>query len=146
MQILETIFNYFSSTERLSLRRVCQRWKNIIENLPRFRKDLHLKLSGWDHHKESDFSFLIESSTRFYQISFIQIEYSQVPSSIWETICSNVTLLTFRYCLKMRLQDFHKILQFSKNVKHIQIYDHFPPLGPGYRYNTFEKFDWPLRK
>lgn len=124
---------------------MCKTWKNIIENLPHFKKDLHLRLSGWVRHSESDFTFLSKTSTKFYQLSLIQIDYRQIPLKVWELVCPRLKVLTFRYCLKMGLQDFYDIFKLCKDVEQIQIYDHFPPLGPGYRFNTYKHFTWPVQ-
>lgn len=110
-----------------------------------FTKDLHLKLSGWEI-QQYDFALLSKTTTKFNQLSLIQIEYDQIPVSVWKNIGPHLRILTFRFCLKMRLQDFHKILQSCKIIEHIQVYDHFPPLGPGYHFKTFIEFDWPIQK
>lgn len=121
-----------------------KKWKDIIENLPEFKEHLHLRLAG-HHTRNYDFSILMRSNTKFNQLSLTQIEFNQIPIEVWETIGPRLKILSFSYCLKMRLQDFNTILRFCSNIEHLQIFDHFPPFGPGYDLKSFQTFEWNVK-
>ncbi|XP_063705856.1 uncharacterized protein LOC134834953 [Culicoides brevitarsis] len=142
LEIIELIFTYVPRKEKLKLRLICKKWKEIFESSFDSRKLLHLRISGWEVSKSETLNFLAESTTCFNQLSLIQAELHDIPKNVWENIGRNLRVLTFRYCLKMGIEDFHKILNFCSNVEELQIFDHFPPLGPGYKFKTYLSFSW----
>uniref|UniRef100_A0A336MDI7 CSON013931 protein n=1 Tax=Culicoides sonorensis TaxID=179676 RepID=A0A336MDI7_CULSO len=127
------------------MRQVCQKWKNLTEHSPEIRKDLHLKFNAWEL-KNLNFEILKTTKTKFYQLSLIQCEYSQISEDVWKNILPHIKILSLRYCLTMSLTDFHNILKLTKDLETIQIFDHFPSLGVGYKLESFLSFDWPVGK
>lgn len=141
---MEHIFKNLPKENRLKLRLVCKEWKNIFEASPLLSKDLNLKLTGWTI-KNQNAKFFNNHTSNFYQLTVNQLEYDELPDAAWKQMCSTIQVLTIIYCYKMSLSNFNKLLNYCKNLKHIQIYDHFPPLGPGYQTETFLHFNWNVR-
>lgn len=102
---------------------------------------MNIKLNGWLFRNQNA-EFLRNHNTKFYELTLNQLEYDNISEETWIKICSTIHILTIHYCFKMSLTNFYNLLKHCTNLKHIRIYDHFPPLGTGYKIESFLRFNW----